>query len=52
VNVATCNRKVAYDSERDARRVRKKMIRNGGGDNARKLEAYKCPVCGKYHLGH
>lgn len=39
--------KVGYNTEQTARKVQNTL--NNKGNN---LKCYKCPHCGKYHLGH
>ena len=43
-----CGKKAAYDNEAQAAAVRKDRIEQGQDV----YNVYKCPTCGKFHLGH
>ena len=47
--------KRAYDSMKDTRRAMGKMSRSQNGMvsiGSGRLNAYRCPICRAYHLGH
>jgi hypothetical protein len=46
----TCRRKVQHHSEKKALEARQKMAETS--PHAGHLEAYECPTCGCWHLGH
>lgn len=48
---ATCSRKRKYATYKEARNVRKLLIRQRG-DAARGLQVYICDICNHYHLGN
>ena len=42
----TCYRKASFRTRQQARRARSSQGKKNG-----RLEVYKCPYCGEYHLG-
>jgi len=51
IDKINCERKITYSSRSRARKTAKNMnhsVKRSGG----RVGAYKCPVCGLFHVGH
>lgn len=48
----SCKGKIQYDSKVQAKHAIKNMLANGHGSPKAGLSAYKCKLCGFFHVGH
>jgi hypothetical protein len=46
--VRACMGKIPYKEKSEASEAKRRMLKKGRG----KMEAYKCPYCKAWHIGH